>query len=317
MKNSNSFTDFLALILKGMGMGAANVIPGVSGGTIALITGIFEPLIDALKSFNAQAIKLLFSGKWKEFAEHIKLRFLIGVFSGIAISILTLAKLLDYLFENFPVLVWAFFFGLIIASVYSVGRTISRWNTSVWISFITGTAVALAIALFKPAQENNQLYYLFICGIVAICSMILPGLSGSFVLVLMGNYQLVMIDAVNNLDLGIILPVGLGAIIGLLAFSHLLSWILKKYKNQTISSLTGFMLGSLLILWPWKEAVYSMDSSGNPLISRSGELLEEGYTYLLPQFSDIQTWIALSCILVGIISILGIEYFAKAKTQPN
>ncbi len=294
-------------------MGAANVIPGVSGGTIALITGIFEPLINSLKSINGTALKLFFTGKWKAFAEHIQLEFLIAVFLGIGISIFSLAKALDYLFINYPVLVWAFFFGLIIASVIFVGKTISKWNSSVIISIIFGTAVALLITFFRPAQENNQIYYLIICGVVAVCSMILPGLSGSFILILLGNYQLVMIDAVTELNLSVLLPVVFGAIIGLLAFSHLLSWIFKKYKDQTISLLTGFMLGSLLILWPWKESVFSLDENGEHILNRSGEYLQEGYRFLLPDFSNGQTWIAIVCIILGLLSIFAIERLAQSK----
>lgn len=296
-----------------MGMGAANVIPGVSGGTIALITGIFEPLIDSLKSINSQAIKLFFTGRWKDFANHIQLEFLIAVFLGVGISLFSLARILRYLFESYPVLVWAFFFGLIIASVFIVGKSISKWGTSVYLGFAIGTAVALLITFFKPAQENDQIFYLFICGIVAVCSMILPGLSGSFILILLGNYQLVMLDAVSELNMAILLPVVIGAIAGLLVFSHLLSWIFKSYKDLTISVLTGFMLGSLLILWPWKEEIYSYDAKGQHILNRSGEFLQEGYRFLLPDFSTGQTWLAIICIIFGLLSIIAIERIAQSK----
>lgn len=304
---------FLVLFLKGIGMGAANVIPGVSGGTVALITGIFEKLINALKSFNGKALKLLISGQWKEFAEHIKLQFLIAVFLGIGISIFSLAKVFNFLFANYSILVWAFFFGLIIASVYYVGRSIRKWNLSSWISFVIGTAVALSITFFKPGQENDQLYYLFICGIVAVCSMILPGLSGSFILVLLGNYQLIMIDAIIDINLSILFPVIIGAVFGLLAFSHILSWIFKKYKDQTISVLTGFMLGSLLILWPWKTDVYSLDQNGENILTHSGEVQLEGYQFLFPDFSSGETWLAIFCIIIGFMSIFVMERIASDK----
>jgi len=313
MKENSRINNVLGLILKGMGMGAANVIPGVSGGTIALITGIFEPLIDSLKSINSKAFKLFFTGHWKEFAKHIQLEFLIAVFLGVGISLFSLARILKFLFESYPVLVWAFFFGLIVASVYIVGKSISKWSVSVWIGFAVGTAVALVITFFKPAQENDQIFYLFICGIVAVCSMILPGLSGSFILILLGNYQLVMIDAISDLDITILLPVVIGAIVGLLAFSHLLSWIFKTHKDLTISVLTGFMLGSLLILWPWKEEIYSLDANGQNILNRSGEFLQEGYHFLLPDFSISQTWFAIICIVIGLLSIFAIEHIAKGK----
>lgn len=317
MKKENKAGGWIPLLFKGMGMGAANVIPGVSGGTIALITGIFEPFIHSLKSINVTAAKLLLTGKWKAFSRHINLPFLIAVFLGIGISIFSLAKLLGYLFEHYPVLVWAFFFGLIMASVYYVGKTIEKWSFSVIINLLTGTAVALAITFFRPAQENDQLYYLLICGVVAVCSMILPGLSGSFVLVLMGNYQLVMIDAVSELNLKILIPVGIGAVVGLLAFSHLLSWIFKKYKNETIALLTGFMTGSLLLLWPWKEELYVRNDTGEIVLNRSGEYLLEGYRFLAPDMGSGQTWVAILCILAGLLSIVLIEWGASQKATEN
>jgi len=304
----SAIRQYIILGIKGMAMGAANIIPGVSGGTIALVTGIFERLINALKSINLTAAKLLFKGEWKAFAKHIQLDFLIAVFAGIFISIISIAKLLDILFRHYPVLVWAFFFGLILASVYYVGKTIKSWKTPVILMFIAGAAIAVCISLFRPAQENTQLYYLLICGVVAICSMILPGLSGSFILVLLGNYQLIMIDAVINFRMDILLPVGIGAIVGLLAFSHLLAWVFKKYKDQTIGLLTGFMAGSLFILWPWKKDIYSLDSIGNPILNRSGEPLLEGYDYFLPQIQNTEFWLALICMLFGILTIAFVEW---------
>ena len=294
-------------------MGAANVIPGVSGGTIALITGIFERLIDALKSINLTAFKLFFTGKWKAFAKHIQLDFLLSVFAGVFISIFSIAKVLEYLFLYHPVFIWAFFFGLILASIYYVGKSISKWNVPVIISFVMGTAIAVGISLFKPAQENTNLYYLLICGVVAVCSMIIPGLSGSFVLILMGNYRLIMIEAVTDFNWEILLPVGIGAVIGLLAFSHLLSWIFKRFRNQAIALLTGFMAGSLLILWPWKKDIYSLDTAGEVILNRSGDPLLEGYEYLLPIVQNIEFWLASLCILFGILTIMIIEWQGKKQ----
>lgn len=305
--------SYLNLVLKGAGMGAANVIPGVSGGTIALITGIFEKLIDSIKSFNLKALKLLIGFKFKEFAAHVNLSFLIAVFVGVAISIVSLAKLLGYLFENFPVYVWAYFFGLILASVYFVGRTIEKWDIAVIISFAIGTAIAIGISFLNPGTENSGFIYLTLCGVVAICSMILPGLSGSFVLILMGNYQLVVIDAVNEMRFDILLPVILGAGIGLVAFSHFLSWIFKKFKNQTIAVLTGFILGSLAILWPWKRTIYMLDTTGSPLIKDDGEMVVMGYERFFPNNFTQETIIAFSLILLGIVSIWLVEKLAEKQ----
>ena len=314
-----SIKYYLLLVLKGAGMGTANVIPGVSGGTVALITGIFEELIDSIKSFDLTALKLLFTGKFKEFSKHVNLGFLLAVFVGIGLSIITLAKLLDFLFTYYPVYIWAYFFGLIIGSVYFIGSTIKKWNVSVFVSLVIGTAVALSISFLSPASENEGFVYLMICGVVAICSMILPGISGSFVLVLMGNYQLVVIDAVNDFRIDILLPVILGAIIGLIAFSHLLSWIFKKFREQTIALLTGFILGSLVIIWPWKN---SYDQIGaliqtnqyGAFIDGGGNILKEikvyGYDQILPEtFNSIVFWV---CVLVvsGIVSIWLMEKLA-------
>ncbi|MFW5767783.1 MAG: DUF368 domain-containing protein, partial [Bacteroidota bacterium] len=190
----HSVKDAINFSLKGMAMGAANVIPGVSGGTIALITGIFERLINAIKSFNLQALKLVLKGDFKGFARHVDFFFLAFVLFGIALAILTIAKLFDYLFEHYPIHIWAFFFGLVMASVYFVARRIEKWNWAVVLNFIIGTAAAISISLLTPAAGNSAVWYVMICGMVAACSMILPGLSGSFVLILMGNYQLIMID---------------------------------------------------------------------------------------------------------------------------
>ncbi len=305
MQEINS-KNFLSNILKGMAMGAANVIPGVSGGTIALITGIFERLIDAIKSFNLTAINLLLKGKIKELIKHIDLWFLVSVFLGIGVAIISLAKLFKYLFAAYPVYIWAYFFGLVLASVYFVGKTVQKWNITSLITFIIGTAVAISISVLTPASENSSMLYLFICGIVAICSMIIPGLSGSFVLILMGNYQLVMINAVSDLNFKILLPVALGAAIGLIGFSHFLSWLLKKYKDQTVSMLTGFVLGSLGILWPWKESIISTFGEKEKII---------GYDWFLPQMNT-EFLIALVFIVLGIASIWITENLgAKSQQQ--
>jgi putative membrane protein len=308
--------QYLILILKGAAMGAANVIPGVSGGTIALITGIFERLINAIKSFNGKAVKLLVRGDFKGFAIHTDLWFLISIVIGIAIAIVSLARLFDFLFTNYRIYIWAYFFGLVLASVYFIGKTISNWKPSVIITFILGAALAVAITFLSPANPNANFFYLMLSGVVAVCSMVLPGLSGSFVLILMGNYQLVAIEAVNNRDLGILLPVLLGGGLGLLAFSHFLSWLLKTYKDQTISLLTGFIMGSLSILWPWKETILLRDTAGELLIKEDGTQMER-YLPTFPDTFDNIVIFAFLFMLAGIISIWAIEYLASRKPLLN
>lgn len=286
-------------------MGVANVIPGVSGGTIALITGIFERLIDAIKSFNGTALKLLFTGKIKALIKHLDFWFLVAVFAGVGVAIITVARLFDFLFKNYPVYIWSYFFGLVLASVYFVGKTIKKWNFSVITIFIIGTVIAVAVSVLTPASPNSSPLYLFICGVVAICSMILPGLSGSFVLILMGNYQLVMIDAVSTLNLKILLPVALGAAIGLIAFSYVLSWFLRKFHNQTLAILTGFILGSVGILWPWKEAI----------IQNFGDKVKTvGYQWLLPDM-NVSLLIALIIMVLGVVTIWGTEKLGALSSE--
>jgi putative membrane protein len=308
----NQVKTHLGLFLKGFAMGAANVIPGVSGGTIALITGIFERLINAIKSFNGVAIQLLFKGKIKDLIKHIDLYFLIAVFVGMLTSVFSIARLLEYLFINYPVFVWSFFFGLILASVYYVGKTINKWSISVIVVFILGTSIAFFISMLNPATQNDSFVYLIICGVIAICSMILPGLSGSFILILLGNYELVMIHAVNNLDLKILVPVMIGAIGGLIAFSHVLSWIYTRYKDQTISILTGFILGSLGILWPWKNEIYRIDEAGNFVI-KNGEKIVQSYTKYIPESFSREVVIAIILMIFGIITISLIEKIASTQ----
>lgn len=299
---------FFLNLLKGIAMGSANVIPGVSGGTIALITGIFERLINSIKSFNATALRLLFKGDFKAFAKHTDIGFLLTIGMGIVVAIFSVAKLFEYLFDEHPVMIWSFFFGLLLASIYFVGVTVKRWNISSIVSFAIGAAIALFIAFTTPATENQNFIYLMICGAVGTCSMILPGLSGSYVLLLLGNYELIMIDSINNLatapleSMKILLPVVLGGVAGILAFSHLLSWIFKKHHDATVSLLTGFIIGSMPIIWPWKNAITKTLKDGTEKII--------GYDWLWPEF-DMQFIIAIAIMLIGAAIIIITEVLAK------
>ncbi len=315
MSSKNAFImikNHMLFVLKGMGMGAANVIPGVSGGTIALITGIFERIINSLKSFDGKAINLFFKGRFRELFQHVDFFFLVSVFIGMVISVVTLAHVFEFLLHNYPVHIWSFFFGLILASVYFVGKTIEKWTLWVFVAFAIGAIGAAIISFLNPASQNESFLYLVICGVVAICSMILPGLSGSFVLMLMGNYELVMIHAVNDFNIKVLFPVALGAAFGLVAFSHFLSWVFKKYKNQTIASLTGFILGSLSILWPWKNAIYRLDGEGNQLL-KNGKAIVQGYELSYPKSFDAELLWAIVLVFMGIVSIALIERYAAKK----
>ena len=295
--------ELIVVFFKGIAMGAANVIPGVSGGTIALITGVFERLINAIKSFDFAALRFVLKGDFKGFAKHTDLVFLIALFLGIGVSILSFARLFDFLFTNYPVYIWSFFFGLIMASVYFVGKTVEKWTWDVIVIFVIGFSVAITITFLTPATQDEGFLYLIACGVVAICSMILPGLSGSFVLILMGNYQLIMIDSINQLRFEILFPVALGAAGGLLGFSYLLSWVFRKFRNQTIAILTGFIFGTLGLIWPWKEKIFQQFGNKEKIV---------GYDWLLPEV-NIQFGIAIGIMLLGIISIWIMESLAEKK----
>lgn len=261
--------DYAVLMLKGMGMGAADVVPGVSGGTIAFIVGIYDELINSIKSINLESLKLFFSGKWATFWKKINGNFLFFLLAGIGISVFSLAKLITWLLVNQPILVWSFFFGLVLASTWFVSKDIKEWKSwKTWVAFVIGEVVAFYITVATPAETPSNLLFIFLCGAIAICAMILPGISGSFILVLLGKYFFIM-DAVKTLDVVVITVFGAGACIGITSFSRILSYALAHFRNITLAVLTGFMLGSLNKVWPWKEVVETfVDSHGEvkPLI---------------------------------------------------
>ncbi|WP_224490017.1 polyprenyl-phosphate transporter [Robertkochia flava] len=251
-----SLIDYVIITLKGLAMGAADVVPGVSGGTIAFISGIYEELIDSINRINPQAIRI-----WKEDGigaawRYVNGNFLLALLTGIAISVLSLARLLKWLLENEPVLLWSFFFGLVFASIILVARQIQHWRLVTVAGFIAGALVAWYITTLPPMQDTQNNLFLFFAGALAICAMILPGISGAFILVLLGAYETVL-EAVNEKDLKTIAIIGLGAIFGLLSFSRLLKYLFSRYKNTTLAVLTGFIFGSLNKIWPWKEVVSS------------------------------------------------------------
>jgi putative membrane protein len=296
---------YFILFIKGMSMGIANVIPGVSGGTIALITGIYEDLINSLKSFDTKSLKLITSLNFSGFIKYTNLYFLIAVFGGSIASVFSIASLFKYLFTHYPILIWAFFFGLIIASIYFVGKRITKWNTATIISLVIGTGIALSLSFITPATENENLFFVFICGIIGISGMMLPGLSGSFILILMGNYELLMVTAVTELNLVLLGVFLLGSAFGLMSFSHILAWVFKHYKNPTLALLTGFILGSLSIIWPWKEVAESIIINGREKII--------AYNWYLPNELNTQTVLAILLIIIGVLSVYALENFAPKK----
>lgn len=252
--NAHKKHNYLLVLLKGCAMGAADVIPGVSGGTIAFITGIYETLLNSIRAFDLTALKLFFRGQWKAWWQKINGNFLFSLLAGIGISIFSLAKLMTWLLENHPIGIWSFFFGLIIASSILVAKEIKHWNLWSVVSGIIGIVIAYYITVVTPTETPNAWWFIILSGAIAICAMILPGISGSFILLLMGKYLFIM-EAVHELRIGILALFAVGAVAGIISFSHVLSWLLKNYHNVTVSLLTGFMVGSLNKVWPWKETL--------------------------------------------------------------
>jgi putative membrane protein len=306
--------QYLSLFLKGFGMGAANVIPGVSGGTIALITGIYNELISTLKSFNLKAIKLLFRFKIKEFFLQINLGFIVVLFSGAIVGIVSLGKFFKWVINldrhydgeiithGYEPLLFALFFGLILASVYFVGITIKKWTLSTIISSLIGCSIAVLLVLVKPSSESDDSLYLFLCGIIAMSSMLLPGLSGSFVLILMGNYYLIMIDSVQSFDIRILSIVSLGAIVGFIILSNLISYLLSNFEGITLSSLTGFIFGSLVTIWPWKTILRNEVTKGNEV----KEVIVGYQDWVMPGLNSFDLVLILF-IVIGFFLVFGFE----------
>lgn len=296
-------------------MGVGNIIPGVSGGTIALITGIFERFIFSLKSFNLTALKLIFKRDWNKFVLHTDFYFLVSVGLGMLTALLSLAKLFEYLFLHYPVYIWSFFLGLIIASIYYVLILIKNWSFSS-IFFLAFGIISGSILIFvSPTTPNDNIFYLFISGAVSIVGMILPGLSGSFLLVLMGNYELTMIDGISTMNIRILLPFVLGAIAGLIGFSYILAYIYKRYRNQTLALIAGFIIGSLVIIWPWKKFFYQLDAEGNILHNPDGLPIVIRYIPKFPEQFNTEVIIAVIFVITGIFLIWLTEYLATHKPK--
>ncbi len=304
------------LILKGIAMGAANVIPGVSGGTIALITNIYERFINSLKNLNFTALKLLFTGKIKELINYIDFYFLLQVFSGVLIALFTIAFLLKYLFLHYPTYTWAFFFGLIIGSLWLIVKKLNKMKLWDWLLLLIGISIPVIMVFLKPINENDNLFYILFCGMISTSGMVLPGISGSYLLLLLGNYKLIMLDAVTTLNLKILIPFLIGSILGLIIVSYFISLLLKKYYNQVLSLLSGFVIGSLALIWPWKYSIdYThgllLQNKFGALVDANGQLINFKpyiikYQYFLPEI-DTQFWISILLIITGIIIVVGTE----------
>lgn len=286
-------------------MGAADVIPGVSGGTIAFLTGIYTELLSSIKSINFSAVKLLFTGRFAEFSKAVNLKFLMAVGGGILLSIFSLARLMQYLLVHQPIPLWSFFMGLIAASAIYVLREIGKWKLVHVISLLLGIAVAAYICLVSPSQTTEEYWFIFISGAIAICAMILPGISGSFILLLLGKYAFIM-KAVTDFNVPVLATFAVGAVIGIISFSHFLTWLLKKYYKPTICVLAGFMIGSLVKVWPWKKVLDEASHIDRPIFPGQFEA-QTG--------EPSQLFLSVLFVIIGISVVFGIEFIAKAMKK--
>ena len=305
MKTSRTKSGYAGVAARGILMGAADAVPGVSGGTIAFITGIYEELIYSLKQCGVSAIKMLFQKGIKATWQHINGGFLLALFSGVIISILTISGVVLYLLANHPILLWSFFFGLILAAVWSVIRHIDKWEVGVIATFLIGTVGAFYITTISPTTIETSPLIVFLSGMIAICAMILPGISGSFILLLLGMYA-PMLTAVKELQLVTLCIFASGCVAGLLSFSHVLSWMFQHYKTMTLSLLGGFMLGSLNKVWPWKQTIESV-------IDRHGKEIPLVQNNIFPQtFETLNNqpafmWYAIMLLIFGMGMVIALE----------
>ncbi len=304
-----NFAQNLLLTLKGLAMGAADVVPGVSGGTIAFISGIYEEFIDSLNKINFHALVVWRKEGTPALWAHINGTFFLFLFAGIGISIFTLSKVIIYLLETYPVLLWSFFFGLIIASVWLVGKTVKKWSIGAIVSLLIGMVLAYWICTIETTVSVDSKWYIVLSGAVGICAMILPGISGSFILVLMGSYHIVY-GAIADRNWTIIALFAVGCIVGLLSFARVLKFLFSKYREITITLLTGFMLGSLVKVWPWKANV-----GDAPIIVHSDGREDWMTTNVLPNAfeGDPQMWLAIACAVGGLLLIVVLEMFAPKE----
>lgn len=333
---ARSYSDYLLLILKGLAMGAANKIPGVSGGVVAFVAGFYEEFIFSLQRINGRSLKLFFGGRWKSFFKYINGKFLASIILGMLISFFSVSKLLDYLIDLYPIYVWSAFFGMIIGSIYAIGKHFKNWNTSSILFLLSGTLIGLYISFMNPITENDNLFFVFLCGIISVSGMTLPGLSGSFILIILGNYVLLLVDSVNALYdtfkdivtgdfsftsdpermrmLQVLAVFTTGSVVGMVSFSHLINYLLKHYKSAVISVITGFIIGSLGVIWPWKESIYKTTQEGQFILDGNQHKILTHYKHYIPELNT-QTYFAILYVLLGILLIIGLEWYGNNQQK--
>ncbi|MBO6606303.1 DUF368 domain-containing protein [Psychroserpens sp.] len=336
MESVRTLKDKAFLIIKGLGMGAANKVPGVSGGVVAFVAGFYEEFIYSLQRINKTAFKLLFNGRFNSFYRYINGKFLSLLFLGMIISYFSVSKILDYFLVHYELYVWSTFFGMIVGSIYYINKDFDDWNYKSIISLLLGIALGISISFLDPATENDNLFFVFFCGIISVSGMTLPGFSGSFILILLGNYVLLLVDSVNALYdtfaeiftgdfsfienevrvrlLKVLAMFTLGSVAGLVTFSHVLNYVLHNYKSITIASIIGFIIGSLGVVWPWKHTLYKTADDGSFVLDSRGEQIISHYERFLPELTS-ETFIAIAYVLLGILIVLALEWYGKRTKQ--
>ena len=337
MNEQRSSSDKLFLVIKGLFMGAANKVPGVSGGIVAFVGGFYEEFIYSLQKINGKAFKLLFGGRFKSFYRYINGTFLSLLIFGMLVSYFSVSKILDYFLEREELFVWAAFFGMILGSIYYIGKDFKHWNKKTIPAGIIGLVVGISISFLSPATQNDNLLFIFLCGMISVSGMTLPGLSGSFILILLGNYVLLLVDSVNALydtmaeifngdfsfvdnserlkTLKILAVFTAGSTAGLVTLSHILSYVLKHYRHITTAVILGFITGSLGVVWPWKKTIFKTDSAGSILLDSNGKAVIENYERFLPDFGASETWWAFFFVLIGIGILLVLDWYGKRRKR--
>lgn len=337
MQKTVSIWDKIGVFVKGLLMGAANKVPGVSGGMVAFVGGFYEEFIYSLQKVNAKAFKLLVNRRFKSLYRYLNGRFLVPLVAGMLFSYFSVSKVLDYFIARKELYVWALFFGMIIGSVWYIVKDFNHWNRQTVSAAIAGLLVGISISFLNPAKENDNLLFIFLCGIISVSGMTLPGLSGSFILILLGNYVLLLVDSVNALydtfaeiiradfsfisnkerlqTLKVLTVFTLGSATGLVTFSHLLNYVLKRFHHATTAVIIGFISGSLGVVWPWKRSIFKLDENGQFLLDSNGDKIIKNYQRFIPDFNITETYIALAFVIFGIVILIGLDWYGKKRKK--
>lgn len=337
MEQPRTLLDKIFLVIKGLCMGAANKVPGVSGGIVAFVGGFYEEFINSLKKINLKAFKLLINGRFRSFYNYTNGSFLFLLIFGMLVSYFSVSKILDYFLEHNELFVWSAFFGMILGSIYYLGKDYDNWNRKTIFAGIIGLFMGISISFLSPAKENDNLIFIFFCGMISVSGMTLPGLSGSFILILLGNYVLLLVDSVNalydtfseilkgdfsfakneqRLDTLTILGVfTLGSATGLVTLSHIIGYLLKQFRHITTAVIIGFITGSLGVVWPWKKTIYKTDALGEILLDSNGNEIIKNYSRYIPSFETSETWWAILFVILGIFVLLGLDWYGKNRQK--